>query len=336
MSDEQEITAPLDTEDLANAWAARAGARPSLVAKLRFAAKTDLGLVRENNEDKFEFFIPDDPVVLATKGRVYALADGMGGHSAGQIAAELALNVFIRSYYADGDDRIELSLKRAISEANNYVVEMAKSVPGRNGMGATLIAAIIRENLSYVAWVGDSRGYLLRNGALELVTEDHSWVAEQVRAGTMTEEAAEASPFRNVITRSIGGAPTAEPDIVALELTPGDRLLLCSDGLSGMLSSSQIQELLGFGAPSVAAWRLVDEANQHGGRDNITVFVLEVEALVPWQEPPATERAAASNGSDPGHAEPEVALPPPVGAASHSLPQRKGLMGRLFGKAQDA
>ncbi|HEU4754133.1 MAG TPA: PP2C family serine/threonine-protein phosphatase, partial [Armatimonadota bacterium] len=250
MSDENDITAPLETEALQAGWAAKSSAVPVCYAFLAFGAKTDLGRVRENNEDKFDYLEPDEPSVLATKGRVYAVADGMGGHSAGQVASELALNVFIRSYYSNTSPDIEASLTRAVREANAYIVDVARTIPGRNGMGATLTAAIVRDDDLVLAQVGDSRCYLLRGGQLQQLTEDHSWVAEQVRSGAMTEEEAEQSPFRNVITRSMGGAPEVEPDLTAVKLLPGDRYLLCSDGLSGMVPVHELAELLGQGSPS--------------------------------------------------------------------------------------
>jgi serine/threonine protein phosphatase PrpC len=143
MDQEQDITAPIEAEELEAGWAAKASATPRCYAYIAFGAKTDLGRVRENNEDKFDFLEPDDVPVLATKGRVYAVADGMGGHSAGQIASELSLNMFIRSYYADSNPNVEASLQKAVREANSYVVDVARTIPGRNGMGATLTAMTI-------------------------------------------------------------------------------------------------------------------------------------------------------------------------------------------------
>lgn len=282
MAEEQDITAPLETETLQAGWAAKGPAHPRCHAFIAMGAKTDLGQVRENNEDKFDYFDPDDPALLAAKGRIYAVADGMGGHSAGQIAAELALNVFIRSYYSDGKTDIESSLRNAVRDANSYVVDVARTVPGRSGMGATLTAVAIRDDDLFIAQVGDSRCYLLREGQLEQITEDHSWVAEQVRAGAMTLEDAEQSPFRNVITRSMGGAPEVEPDVTAVKLQRGDRYLLCSDGLSGMVPASELAELVSRGSPSASAWGLVDRANQSGGKDNITAMVLQVLDIQPW------------------------------------------------------
>src|SRR5688572_9708938 len=161
MSQDQDITAPFETESLEAGWAAKSSARPRCYAYLVYGAKTDLSRLRENNEDKFDYLEPEEPSVLATKGRVFADADGMGGHSAGQIAAELALNVFIRSYYSDVKPEVEPSLAKAVREANAYVVDVANTIPGRKGMGATLTAAIIRDDDLFLAQVGDSRCYLL-------------------------------------------------------------------------------------------------------------------------------------------------------------------------------
>ncbi len=347
MSDEQEITAPLEADDLQAGWAQKAAlpAHPRCHAYLVCGAKTDLGLVRENNEDKFDSFEPDDPQLLAVKGRVYAVADGMGGHSAGQVASELALNVFIRSYFADRGSEIEAALRRAVREANAYVVDVARTVPGRNGMGATLTAGVVRDDYLYLAQVGDSRAYLLRDGQLRQMTEDHSWVAEQVRSGAMSLHEAEQSPFRNVITRSMGGAPEVDPDIYAIELRVGDRYLLCSDGLSGMVANPEIAELLGQGSPSSAAWNLVERANHYGGKDNITAFVLQVVEIVDWPSSDeelaeATEEggeplAPASNGH---HAEAPFTVGSvpegPAGQEQGGEPGggKGGLMSRLFRK----
>lgn len=327
MSDEQEITAPLEVDQLQAGWAVKSAARPRCYAYLAFGAKTDLGRVRENNEDKFDFMEPDEPSVLATKGRVYAVADGMGGHSAGQVAAELSLNLFIRNYYADSSGDVESSLRRAVREANARVLDVASTVPGRKGMGATLTAAVFRDDELFLAQVGDSRCYLLRDGELRQLTEDHSWVAEQVRAGNLTEEEAEQSPFRNVITRSMGGLPEVEPDVTALAIQPGDRLLLCSDGLSGMVPADEIREILLQGSPSVAAWNLVERANQYGGKDNITAFVIQVVDVQPWPEEGEESAAEGTAPGANGHRE-----GPPAGTDLESPAgegERSGLLGRF-------
>lgn len=339
MDEEQDITAPIESEDLEAGWAAKASAKPRCYAYIAYGAKTDLGRVRENNEDKFDYLEPDDVPVLATKGRVYAVADGMGGHSAGQIASEMSLNMFIRSYFADSNANVTNSLKRAVREANGFVVDVARSIPGRSGMGATLTAVVVRDDDLFIAQVGDSRCYLLRSCELSQITEDHSWVAEQVRGGVMTLEEAEASPFRNVITRSMGGAPEVEADITAVKIEVGDRYLICSDGLSGMVPAAEIAELLSQGSPSVSAWNLVERANQYGGKDNVTAFVLHIADIQDW---PSSEEADAEPAPESlnGHAEavPDLSAPAtPEPTANATEPQRPaekpGLVSRLFRRA---
>lgn len=278
-----ETTARLNLDDLREGWA-ELGRTPRVLASVKMGAKTDLGRVRENNEDKFDFYEPEDLAVLATKGTFYAVADGMGGHSAGQIACELALKTVIREYYASPTADIEASLRQAISDANALVYDTGQMIAERQNMGTTLTAAIVREDRLTLAQVGDSRAYLVRDGSATQLTEDHSWVAEQVRQGVMTVQEAQGSPFRNIITRSIGTASTVESDITSHALQPGDRLVLCSDGLTAHLEPEEIAAVVQEHSPSVAALRLVDAANERGGRDNITVLVLSVRALVPAGE----------------------------------------------------
>jgi PPM family protein phosphatase len=290
MSAEREVTAPLDAAALRAGWAAKGEAKPRLHARLAIGARTDMGRVRENNEDKFEYLEPDEPAVLAAKGRFYAVADGMGGHQAGQIASELALKTVFRSYYGNpaGSD-IGALLTQSVAEANRYLIDVARTIPERSGMGTTLTGAVVREDELFVAQVGDSRCYLLRDDRMEQITEDHSWVQEQVSRGMMSLEDAEMSPFRNVITRSLGVSPDVEPDLFAIKLEPADRVLLCSDGLSGMMVDAELFALAREGSPSVAAWNLVDRALENGGKDNVTVLILDVLAIEPWS-PDVTER----------------------------------------------
>src|SRR5262249_32454585 len=153
-----------------------------------------------------------------------------------------------------------------------------------SGMGTTFTGAVVREEEMIIAQVGDSRCYLLRGGRMEQVTEDHSWVQEQVSRGAMTLEEAEMSPFRNVITRSLGAAPEVEPELFAVKLEPDDRFVLCSDGLSGMMTDSELFEIAREGSASVASWNLVDRAVENGGKDNVTVLVLDVWAVEPWED----------------------------------------------------
>lgn len=304
MASEREITAPLDAAALRAGWAAKGDAQPRLHAWLAVGARTDMGRVRENNEDKFDFLEPDEPAVLASKGRFYAVADGMGGHQAGQIASELALKTVFRAYYADaaagGAERPDVgaALSRAVAEANRYLLDVARMIPERSGMGTTLTGAVVREEELFVVQVGDSRCYLLRGDRMEQVTEDHSWVQEQVSRGTMTLEDAEMSPFRNVITRSLGAAPDVEPDVYAIRLEVGDRLVLCTDGLNGMMADGELFELAREGSPSVAAWNLVDRAVENGGKDNVTVLVLDVRGIEPWSPEATGTRGKGTMGRE--------------------------------------
>jgi serine/threonine protein phosphatase PrpC len=149
----------------------------------------------------------------------------------------------------------------------------------------------VRDDRVTIAQIGDSRAYLIRGGEITQLTEDHSWVAEQVRMGAMSLEDAQASPFRNIITRSIGTAATIEPDITEHTLVTGDTLVLCSDGLNGHLDAEEIRETAVGHSPSVAAMRLVEQANERGGRDNITALVLSVRSLDPYV--PASDESAA-------------------------------------------
>ena len=278
----QEKTARLDRDMLSEGWA-EVSRLPRVLASVKMGAKTDLGRVRDNNEDKFDFYEPEDPVVLAAKGSFYAVADGMGGHSAGQIACELALKTVLSLYYGDPSPDKEASLRRAVTEANSLIYDTALAIPDRQGMGTTLTAAVLCEDTLLIAQVGDSRAYLLRGGKISQITEDHSWVAEQVRLGTMTLAEAQVSPFRNIITRSVGTAVMVEPDITIQEVQVGDTFVLCSDGLTGHVEPPEIQQIAASQSPSAAAMALVELANERGGRDNITALVLSIRALVPFE-----------------------------------------------------
>ena len=280
MTESIEITAKLDTADLAKAWAEKQDRKPTYVLDLSVAARTDMGRVRENNEDKFDFFQPDELPVLAVKGSFFAVADGMGGHESGQVASELGLKTVLTHYYADPEEDVEKSLSAALVAANSYVYDTAQVIPGRNGMGTTCTAAVIREKYLYVGHVGDSRAYLIRDGSMAQVTDDHSWVAEQVKRGALTEEEAANSPFRNVITRSLGAAPDVEPDVYHERLEAGDVLVLCSDGLTGYVDDKTILQIADSCGPSLAALKLVQTACENGGGDNVTVVIVAVRDIV--------------------------------------------------------
>ncbi len=230
-----------------------------------WSIETHVGLVRSNNQDAFA---PDNddsaagPVVIA-------IADGMGGHVGGEVASRTAIAAAIAETDGEPVQRVE--------RADQAVIEAMVADPSLQGMGTTLTLALLTaEGTARIAHVGDSRAYLLRDGELRQLTDDHSVVGELVRAGLLTPEEARHHPRRNLVTRSVGMGDVSV-DLVEEDLLPGDRLLLCSDGLTDMVDDDDITRLLGEGgAPSEAAWDLIDAANAAGGRDNTTVAVVDV------------------------------------------------------------
>ncbi len=278
--DEDDSTARLDKAALVQGWREYAPRTPSSVPILKYAAKTDMGQVRENNEDKFDFYEPESLAVLAERGSLFAVADGIGGALAGQIASEMMLKRLVNDYYNHPSSEVETALREAISDTNSRVHSLAQMIPERNGMGTTLTAVIFQEDRVVIAQVGDSRAYLHRDGAIRQVSRDHSWVEEQVEAGMMSRADAETSPFRNVITRSIGAMPSVMPDLFVEDVCIGDVWILCSDGLTGHVEADEIAVIAANHAPSEACRQLIELANSRGGRDNITVFIIAVRDML--------------------------------------------------------
>ena len=274
-----ESTARLDIDVLVQGWREYEAKSPTSIPIVKFAAKTDMGQVRENNEDKFEFYEPEEPGILATRGSLYAVADGVGGAQAGQIASELMLKRLISGYYNHPAADPQAALYETCAEVNDYLFSVSRTIPERSGMGTTLVGLVLIENQTIVVQIGDSRAYLLRDGLFRQVTVDHSWVEEQVRAGYMTREEAEKSPFRNVITRCVGANPTVTPELYAEETLPGDCWLLCTDGISGLIEQAELAQLVAHNSPSEAARQCIELANARGGNDNMTVFVISIRSL---------------------------------------------------------
>ena len=274
----QEITAEFSAEELG-------GAIPDeplrTVPRVKFVARSEIGHARENNEDKFDFYEPDEEPLLAARGSVYLVCDGMGGHNAGQIASELAAKQFLHAYYHLGGTAQEAA-RHAILQAHHYIAEMASKIPSRYGMGTTLTALILKQDEGILAHVGDSRCYRLREGVFEQLSRDHTLVARLVEQGIIPPEQARYHPQRNVIRQAVGVADPSEPlepDIETFALQAGDLYLLCSDGLTDMVDDAEIEAILRDEPPTRAAWRLVDRALANGGRDNITVVLVRVAAL---------------------------------------------------------
>jgi len=245
-------------------------------ARLLVGQRTDVGLKRQHNEDTVAYIIPKDPEILAKKGALFIVADGMGGHAAGEVASEMAVSTVSTLYYQDDDSDALASLLRSIQCANTMVFQKAMEHIEHNGMGTTCVATVLLGNVAYVANIGDSRAYLVRKGQVRQISQDHSWVAEQVRAGAMTEAEARSHEMRNMITRSLGSLPEVEIDIFAETVEEGDALVMCSDGLSGMISDSEILSIVERYSPQECVYRLIERANARGGNDNITALVVRV------------------------------------------------------------
>jgi len=239
------------------------------VKAMRVGGASDAGRVRKQNEDAFWF---DE--------RLLIVADGMGGHAAGDVAANLALNAARAAIAAEspGTGSREEVVRRAIAAANLEVYQRASGDPRLYGMGTTLTLAWIVEGRAVVGHVGDSRAYHATRERLLQLTADHSVVAELVRSGGLRESEAQFHPYRNLLTRAIGTAPHVEADVTSVDLGPGEALLLCTDGLTAVLDDAEIHRtLVEERDPQACALRLVEMANARGGPDNITAVVAVME-----------------------------------------------------------
>ncbi|HLI09150.1 MAG TPA: Stp1/IreP family PP2C-type Ser/Thr phosphatase [Ktedonobacteraceae bacterium] len=245
---------------------------------LEFAQLTDIGLKRARNEDAMTTVIPSDQEALARRGALFVVADGLGGHERGEMASQLAINTISDAYYRSNGDDIAAALARAIHEANTaiYALSSQQEHEDEKEMGTTVVAAVLRGETVYAANVGDSRAYIVRGGKVQQITQDHSWVAEQVRLGALTEEEARAHQKRNIIYRCLGTSPDVEIDLYTESVQGGDALLLCTDGLSGLVSDDEMAEIVEHYSPQESVQRLIQRANEQGGSDNITAIVARV------------------------------------------------------------
>ncbi len=232
------------------------------------AARTHIGKVRSSNQDAI--------LVCPGKYGVYGVADGMGGHQAGDVASKIAVAV-VERVLKNEQPSVNL-LRAAIEEANQIIYEEQLANPDYSGMGTTMTVIWEDEERILLGHVGDSRAYRVRNNAISQVSLDHSMVAEMVRRGLITEDEARVHPYRNIITRALGTSPTVNVDVKELDKAPGDMFLLCSDGLSEYVQSVQMNEILRKYSLENAADVLLNMALEGGGRDNISVILAEVEA----------------------------------------------------------
>ena len=269
----EEITAEFSTDQLAPA--------PELLfnMKVTVSAKTDLGRVRENNEDKFEYYASEDERVLASRGQIYLVCDGMGGHAAGQIASELASKTFIDVYLHHPAADPAQAMYAGVQAANRFVCDVGRAIPARRGMGTTLSGLVLVQGTAYTVQVGDSRIYRLRDRKLEQLTVDHSWVALRIREGVLSPAEAETHPYKHVLERAIGTEGTVDPDIEKHDVRVGDVFLLCSDGLLNHVGDDRIAEIMLANGLAEGAWKLVAEALLGGGSDNTTVMLVRIDTL---------------------------------------------------------
>jgi len=246
---------------------------------------TDVGMKRRRNEDSY--LIHDDI-------HLYVVADGMGGHAGGELASQIAVNsidevIFStreeydpsgpNSSWSSFETIMQEKLKYAVRLGGKRIHERAQLEPELHGMGTTAVVLLLKANKAFVGHVGDSRVYLIRDGEISQITEDHSLVNEQIKAGLITPEAAKNFKYKNIITRSLGYQEEVEVDTQVMEVTRGDYFLLCSDGLTGLVEDDELLEMLMTMPFQVASKRMIELACERGGDDNITVAIARIDAL---------------------------------------------------------
>ena len=267
---------------------------------LEVGARTDVGMIRSGNEDSY--FADPSPPGGNDRG-LFIVADGMGGHAAGEVASEMAVQIITRELQSISDvtsaDARE-KVGRALVTANHAIYERTISEVDKQGMGTTASVLLISDWHYLIGQVGDSRVYLLRDGALRQLTKDHSYVQEQVDAGFLTPEQARYHPYSNVITRCVGASDSVEPDSYIGEVKVGDLFLVASDGLTGMVDDRRLQQLLlARTTTQRIVEALISEANGRGGLDNITAIIVRVTGeaqseTTPTQGMPAAKPPAAA------------------------------------------
>ncbi|CAN5851190.1 hypothetical protein BH23DEI1_BH23DEI1_04540 [soil metagenome] len=257
-------------EDAQTATAARPGERST---RITYGGASEAGTVRAVNQDTF--WMGEIP----GKGVLGVVADGMGGHQTGEVASRQAVDVF-RSALQRSRAHAPAAIARSAQAANLEIYAYAVEKPEHRGMGTTLTAVLIDDQVAIVGHVGDSRAYLVRDGAIEQLTHDHSWVADRVRQGLLTEDEARRHRWRNVITNALGATATFKLDLQHFEVRGGDRILICSDGVSMLLSDAILTRIVSDHPPQLAAEGLLAEANDRGSPDNVTAVVLHVERVV--------------------------------------------------------
>lgn len=257
-------------------------------AKMGFvtiSAESHTGNKRPDNQDYYDFYIPDDNTIHK-KGILMTVADGMGGHLGGEIASSMAINILMSEYYKDKSNDTTQALTNAFLKANSAVYDKNKD-ENLSGMGTTLTAVVLIGNEIYHAHVGDTRGYIISNGEISQFTEDHSYVASLVKAGVITAKEAKTHPERNKITRALGVGENVVVDVSkeSIRVFKENFLLICTDGLHGVVSNEEILNAVSnYKEPSAACSRLIEMANEHGGPDNVTVLIARIDGNIEPKE----------------------------------------------------
>jgi serine/threonine protein phosphatase PrpC len=290
--------------------------------KLRQSADTDVGKTRDHNEDSFGVGAADQAERL---GDLLVVCDGMGGHAAGEVASKIGVETILSIYYGEASEDRAHVLEQAFEQANEQIYAR-----GNGSMGTTGVAALLLHDALHIANVGDSRAYLIRDGEIRQISRDHSFVGDQVAAGLITPDQARSSPHRNVITRALGYQSGVTVDLFRWPLQIDDIIVLCSDGLHGLVTDAEIARIAGEAAPDDAVHQLIDLANSRGGTDNITVAIAQVEQL-DWiggehdneqdiHERVTVELPATGAHTTPDQADGTAPPPAPIAAAPAASP----------------
>ncbi|MDZ7360215.1 MAG: Stp1/IreP family PP2C-type Ser/Thr phosphatase [candidate division KSB1 bacterium] len=244
---------------------------------ISYGHATHQGLKRTDNQDAFGKFPPDSLALSLPKGQLFIVADGMGGHAHGKEASAMAVQIVQQVYFADPNENIPDSLSRAFETANERIYQRATSTIEFRGMGTTCTALVLKDDRAYIAHVGDSRIYRITKSKIEQLTQDHTKVAEMKRLGILTESEAKSHPEKSHLYRALGIAPTVKVDLAAdLPLRPGERFLLCTDGLA-KIAERELKQIVLANSPPEACDKLIELANARGGSDNSTAQVIWVK-----------------------------------------------------------
>ncbi|MBU1105256.1 MAG: protein phosphatase 2C domain-containing protein [Candidatus Riflebacteria bacterium] len=247
---------------------------------MRLSSYTHLGMVRRNNEDSCLVIPPWSSLAIERQACLFAVADGMGGQNAGEVASGIAMKSSIEWFSASAHEPLNIQLvEEMFAQINAAVWGHSQEHADTSGMGNTLTLMLIKGDRALVGHIGDTRLYRLRDGELVQLTHDHSLVAEQVRMGKLTPEQGRVHPTRHILSRVIGGRQFVVPDIFETDLQVNDVYLICSDGVTGMVEDAQIKDILLHNSPDSAAEKLVETANRAGGKDNSTAVTFAFEQL---------------------------------------------------------